>query len=205
MKRIAMAGLVVVATGVCVSCTRTQSPATPAQTVQEQSSVPESSGPLSPQAQQEAAELDSLPPVRPTLVVDTSGRKQAGKASYYGSKFDGRKMASGKKFDPEANVAASKSLPLGTTAKVTNTTTGKSAIVTVQDRGPHVAGRVIDVSPKVARTLDMTHKGVTSVVVKPIAEPKPDGGVKIGAGAAEASTDVVQRAVKTAQQAARSP
>ncbi|MBV8455079.1 MAG: septal ring lytic transglycosylase RlpA family protein [Acetobacteraceae bacterium] len=156
-------------------------------------------GPVSPQAKEQAARLDTLPPVTRRAGTDLSGRKQVGKASYYAPKFDGRKMADGHKFEPTANVAASKTLPLGTTAKVTNEATGKSAIVTVQDRGPYVDGRIIDVSPKVARQLDMTHKGVSKVVVKPIAEPKPDGGVKLGAGAAETPTPALQQAVKTTQ------
>lgn len=169
-----------------------------------QQPAPADSGPVSPQAKEQAALLDKLPPVSPRAETDLSGRKEVGKASYYAPKFDGRTMADGHRFAPTANVAASKTLPLGTTAKVTDTTTGKSAIVTVQDRGPHVDGRIIDVSPKVARQLDMTHKGVTKVVVKPIAEPKPDGGVKLGAGAAETPTPVLQQAVKTTQSLAGS-
>jgi rare lipoprotein A len=161
--------------------------------------LPADPGPVSPQAKEQAARLDTLPPVAPRAGTDLSGRKQVGRASYYAPKFDGRRMADGHKFEPMANVAASKTLPLGTTAKVTNEATGKSAIVTVQDRGPYVDGRIIDVSPKVARQLDMTHKGVSKVVVKPIAEPRPDGGVKLGAGAAETPAPAVQQAVKTTQ------
>ena len=147
----------------------------------------------------QAALLDKLPPVAPRAGTDLSGRKQVGEASYYAPKFDGRRMADGHRFGPRANVAASKTLPLGTTAKVTNLATGKSAVVSVQDRGPYVDGRIIDVSPKVARRLDMTHKGVSRVVVKPIAEPKPGGGVKLGAGAAETPAPVLHQAVQTTE------
>jgi rare lipoprotein A len=147
----------------------------------------------------QAQVLDQLPPVVPTAAIDLSGRKQSGKASYYARHFDGKKMADGHRFKQSAKVAASKTLPLGTTAKVTDVTTGKSAIVTVQDRGPHVDGRILDVSPSVAKQLDMTPRGVDSVVVKPIAVPKPDGGVKLGAGAAETPAPVVQDAVKTTE------
>lgn len=147
----------------------------------------------------QAAALDQLPPVTATTGIDRSGRTQAGKASYYARSFDGRTMADGNSFKQSGNSAASKTLPIGTTAKVTNVATGKSAIVTVQDRGPHVRGRVLDVSHSVAEQIGLTHKGVESVVVKPIAEPKPDGGVKLGAGAAETPAPVVQQAVKTTQ------
>ena len=44
---------------------------------------------------------------------------QEGRASYYGSEFNGRKMANGERFNPNSNSAAHRHLPLGTTAKVT--------------------------------------------------------------------------------------
>lgn len=116
--------------------------------------------------------------------VDRSGDAIAGKASYYGSSFDGKKMANGKRLDPRENVAASKTLPIGTTAKVIDRDTGKSATVKITDRGPHVGGRVIDVSPSVASQLDMKKKGVARVEVKPITEPQADGSVKSFAGLA---------------------
>ena len=147
--------------------------------------------------------LNSLPPVAPSHAkkppIDHSGRAEAGKASFYAKHFAHRKMADGQRLDPNDNVAASKTLPLGTTAKVTNLNTGKSATVKVEDRGPHVDGRVLDVSPKVAATLDMKHPGVVPVEVKPIAVPQPDGGVKLGAGAAETPPEQVKAAVQTTE------
>ena len=79
-------------------------------------------------------------------------------------------MADGHELNPQANVAASKTLPLGTTAKVINLENGKSATVRVADRGPFVAGRVMDVTFKVARELDIGKQGVVPVEVKPIAD-----------------------------------
>lgn len=84
-------------------------------------------------------------------------------------------MADGRAYSAQGDVAASKTLPLGSTAKVTNLDTGKSAIVRVEDRGPHAKGRIIDVSSKVARKLDMKHAGVAHVAVKPLAVPHRDG------------------------------
>jgi len=49
-------------------------------------------------------------------VLDHSGRKQVGHASFYSMGFEGRKMAGGRRFDPNADNAASKTLPFGTTA-----------------------------------------------------------------------------------------
>ena len=155
--------------------------------------------PDSPAAKQEAERLAALPPVAPKgkPAIDPSGRKERGRASFYAPKFAGHKMADGRKMNPNHNVAASKALPLGTTTKVTNLETGKTATVTVQDRGPAARDRVVDVSPKAAGQLDLKKRGVAPVEVSPITVPQKDGGVKLGAGAAQASPQEVQRAVET--------
>jgi rare lipoprotein A len=147
--------------------------------------------------QQAAEELAMLPPIKPRG-IDHSGRKQAGRASYYAQEFTNRVMANGNRFNPESNVAASKNLPLGTTAKVTNLRNGMSATVRVEDRGPFIDGRIVDVTPKVAEQLGMKRVGVTPVVVAPITVPQPDGAVKLGAGAAEAMPEDVQKATQQA-------
>ncbi len=153
--------------------------------------------------QQRASALNAMPPVAASRVsrppVDHSGRSERGRASFYAAKFNGRKMADGRTFSRNADVAASKTLPLGTTAKVVNLDTGRSATVKVEDRGPFVPGRVMDVSPTVASKLDMRGTGVARVDVKPIAVPQPDGGVTLGAGAAETSPQQVTEAVRTTQ------
>lgn len=163
--------------------------------------------PLSPQARQAAASLDSQPPVavprsrKPP--IDHSGRTQAGKASFYANSFRGRKMADGNRLRPTGNAAASKTLPIGTTAKVINLQTGRSATVKIEDRGPHVAGRVIDLSRSTASRLDIRKDGVAPVQVKPITVPQADGSVKLGAGAAAMPDDQLRQAVKTTQQLAQ--
>lgn len=116
---------------------------------------------------------------------DLTGRQRVGIASFYARSFDGRTMANGAPMNPRANNAASRTLPLGTTAKVTNLETGKSAVVRIEDRGPYVKGRIVDLSPHTARKIGITRrKGISRVVVAPIVIPLPDGGVKLGAGAA---------------------
>jgi rare lipoprotein A len=152
-----------------------------------------------PEAQQEATRLAKLPPIVPHgRVIDHSGRTQTGRASYYAHHFDHRKMANGKRFNPNTNVAASKNLPLGTTARVTNLDNGQSATVHIEDRGPFVDGRVVDVTPKVAGELGIREVGVAPVEVAPIAVPQKDGDVKLGAGAANASPQDVQKATEEA-------
>jgi len=155
------------------------------------------SPPDSPEAKQEAERLDRMPAVVPLgkAHVDPSGRKEKGHASYYASRFSNRKMADGRRMNPNADVAASKTLPLGSVAKVTNMDNGKSATVKIEDRGPYVDGRVVDLAPKVANQLDIEKAGVASVEVKPITVPQPQGGMKLGAGAAEASPREVQDAI----------
>ncbi|HEY2132866.1 MAG TPA: septal ring lytic transglycosylase RlpA family protein [Acetobacteraceae bacterium] len=147
--------------------------------------------PDAPDAKQEAERLNQLPAVAPPRAthIDHSGRTEKGRASYYAHHFANRKMADGRRMDPNSNVAASKTLPLGSVAKVTNLNNGKTATVKVEDRGPFVDGRVVDLAPHVADQLDLKQKGVAPVEVKPITVPQPDGGVKLGAGAAAAETN----------------
>lgn len=94
-----------------------------------------------------------------------SAHKQVGWASYYHSRFAGRRMADGMRLMSGSDSAASKTLPLGTTARVRNLQNGRSAVVTIRDRGPHAKNRIIDVSPGIARQLGMTHAGVARVEV----------------------------------------
>ena len=160
-----------------------------------------------PAAKREAQRLDRLPPVPPAPPghIDHSGRKEKGRASFYAKSFSNRKMADGKRMNPNSNVAASKNLPLGSVAKVINLDNGKTATVKIEDRGPYVSGRVVDLSPKVADDLDMKHKGVASVEVKPITVPKADGGVKLGAGAADASPQEVRQAIEITKELTAPP
>lgn len=153
----------------------------------------------SPEAWQEARHLDQLPPVVPhgKARLDHSGRKQRGRASWYGPGFTHKVMADGYRMNPRANVAASKTLPLGTTAKVVNLRNGKSATVKIEDRGPFIDGRVVDVSPKAAQELGMKKVGVAPVEVEPITVPLPDGKVRLGAGAAGLPLRQVEQATRT--------
>jgi rare lipoprotein A len=161
--------------------------------------------PDSPVARQEAEHLNQLPPIRPQAgQIDRSGRKETGKASYYSKEFVNRKMANGHKLNPNDDTAASKSLPLGSVATVKNLDNGKSTTVRVEDRGPYVPGRIIDLTPKAAGQINLQHKGVAPVEVKPITVPTPDG-VKLGAGAAEADPHQVEQAVRTTQELTSDP
>ena len=123
-------------------------------------------------------------PVAAKPVIDRTGHKRYGKASFYASRFGGRTMANGQRFSLAGNNAASRTLPLGTTAKVTNLQTGQSAVVVILDRGPYVGGRIVDLSPATASRIGISvDQGLAPVEVAPIAVPLPNGQVKLGAAA----------------------
>jgi rare lipoprotein A len=112
------------------------------------------------------------------VIINRTGHVQVGKASVYSSRFAGRRMASGEKFNPASNSAASRSLPLGTVANVTNLENGRTATVRIRDRGPWRAGRILDISPKIAERLGISENGVGNVVIAPIAAAETDHGTR---------------------------
>jgi len=100
----------------------------------------------------------SLRPDRDSLLVI-----QEGTASYYGKAFHKRKTASGEVFDMEEYTAAHKHLPFGSLLKVTNLNNGHEVVVKINDRLPKSSKRVIDLSKKAARQLDMIRVGLAPV------------------------------------------
>lgn len=96
------------------------------------------------------------------------GPVETGKASWYGPGFRGKPTASGVPFRPARRTAAHRTLPFGTVVRVTRTDTGEHVRVVINDRGPHVPGRVIDLSKKAARRIDMLDDGVAPVKIEVI-------------------------------------
>jgi rare lipoprotein A len=93
--------------------------------------------------------------------------KKNAHASYYHTKFDGRKTASGEIFNNDKYTAAHKKLPFGTMLKVTSETTGRFVIVKVNDRGPFVKARDIDLSRKAFMDLvDNKARGTVPVTIE---------------------------------------
>lgn len=101
-------------------------------------------------------------------VVDSSGRTHelAGKASWYGKRFQGRSTASGEPFDIKKWTAAHRTLPFQTLVRVVDNDTRKSVVVRINDRGPWSDGRIIDLSRAAAEDLDMIDRGVVSVTLE---------------------------------------
>ena len=75
-------------------------------------------------------------------------------------------MANGQKFSQHKLTAAHKTLPLGTKVKVINLMNHQSVKVRITDRGPFVQGRIIDLSKKAAKRIDMIDPGVVQVELK---------------------------------------
>src|SRR5215831_7475901 len=85
-------------------------------------------------------------------------------ASYYAEPYHGRKTASGEIFDTYQNLtAAHRTLPFNTMVRVTNKTNGRTVDVRINDRGPFVDGRVIDLSVRAARLIDVIGSGLAPV------------------------------------------
>ncbi|GAB3018031.1 septal ring lytic transglycosylase RlpA family protein [Niabella terrae] len=96
------------------------------------------------------------------------------KASYYHSKFNGRKTATGDIYRDYLLTAASNIYKLGTKLLVTNKKNGKSVQVVVNDRmAPSIKGRV-DLSKSAFQKIAQTRHGVVPVEVKVIEGSKGD-------------------------------
>lgn len=97
----------------------------------------------------------------------SSAYQKTGMASYYGSKFEGRKTANGETFSNSRLTAAHRTLPFGTKVKVTCLVNNRSVIVRINDRGPFASKkRIIDLSQSAARELGIIKKGVARVRIE---------------------------------------
>lgn len=110
-----------------------------------------------------------------TYYPSTKHYAATGLASWYGDAFHGRRTANGEVYDRDAVSAAHPTLPLPCYARVTNLRNRYSMIVRVNDRGPFARHRILDVSHKVAETLDFHRKGTTKVRVEYIGTASLDG------------------------------
>jgi rare lipoprotein A len=115
--------------------------------------------------------------------------KEQGTASWYGTKFHGKRTSSGEPYDLYAMTAAHKTLPLPTYVEVTNLNNGRSVIVKVNDRGPFHDDRLIDLSYAAATRLDILPTGTGQVEVRAI-DPNETGATV--APAATLTTQVQQ-------------
>jgi len=74
-------------------------------------------------------------------------------------------------------TAAHKTLPFDTVVEVRNLDNGKKTVVRINDRGPFAKGRIIDLSQKAAREIDMIGPGTAKVKLKILKAPEVPLGV----------------------------
>ena len=101
-------------------------------------------------------------------LTSSRGYHEKGIASWYGTKFHGKRTSSGEPYDMYAMTAAHKTLPLPTYVEVTNLNNGRKVIVKVNDRGPFHDNRLIDLSYSAATKLGIVAKGTGLVDVRVI-------------------------------------
>jgi rare lipoprotein A len=102
------------------------------------------------------------------VLASSTGYVERGIASWYGTKFHGRRTSSGDPYDMYAMTAAHKTLPIPTYAEVTNLTNGRRVIVKINDRGPFKENRLIDLSYAAATKLGIAREGTGLVEVRAI-------------------------------------
>src|SRR5215217_569282 len=81
-----------------------------------------------------------------TIAQVKLGKTETGNASYYASRFNGRKTSFGEVHKSTELLAAHRSYPLNTMLEVTNLNNDEKVIVRVNDRGPFAKNRIIDLS-----------------------------------------------------------
>jgi rare lipoprotein A len=105
------------------------------------------------------------------LLPSPVGYVEEGEASWYGTKFHGRRTSNGEVFDMYAMTAAHKTLPIPCYAKITNLENGRTAVVRINDRGPFHSDRLIDLSFAAATKLGYMSQGTARVRIE-VLDPK---------------------------------
>ncbi|WPB56341.1 septal ring lytic transglycosylase RlpA family protein [Xylophilus sp. GOD-11R] len=125
---------------------------------------------LAPTARSDAA--SAVMPVIADGVVDPDeegaepgAEFERGGASWYGSRFQGRRTASGERFDLADFTAAHRTLPFGTLVCVRNLANQRIVMVRINDRGPASRRRAIDISQAAADEVGMVGAGVQNVAL----------------------------------------
>jgi rare lipoprotein A len=139
--------------------------------------------------------------VRTPQPSSISPRDLEGFASYYAEPYHGHRTASGEIFDTYKGLtAAHRTLPFNTMVRVTNKKNGREVDVKINDRGPFVNGRVIDLSVRAAREIDLVRPGVAPVKLKILkqgdiktAASKPMFGVQVGAFESQRSAEQLKQ------------
>ena len=135
---------------------------------------------------------------RYAVMESADGFVERGIASWYGTKFHGRRTSSGEPYDMYAMTAAHKSLPLPSYVQVTNLANGKQVVVRVNDRGPFSKSRVIDLSYAAAWKLDVLGPGTAPVEIRVLQGPAPAAPVVTAQAAPAVQPTVIPAATDAA-------
>ncbi len=98
----------------------------------------------------------------------STGYKETGIASWYGTESQGKRTSSGEVYDNYGMTAAHRTLPLPSFVQVTNKQNGRSVIVKINDRGPFHNNRLIELSYVAAVKLGIVGYGTGLVEVTSI-------------------------------------
>lgn len=98
--------------------------------------------------------------------ASSEGYVERGIASWYGTKFHGRRTSSGEPYDMYIMTAAHATLPIPSYVQVTNLRNGRRVVVKVNDRGPFHENRLIDLSYVAALKLGIVAEGTGLVEVR---------------------------------------
>lgn len=107
------------------------------------------------------------------VLKTSTGFRQTGVASWYGTKFHGRRTSSGERYNMYAMTAAHKTLPIPVYVEVHNLDNDRRIVVRVNDRGPFVNNRIIDLSYVAAKKLGITANGTGRVEIRVIDPGSP--------------------------------
>lgn len=105
------------------------------------------------------------------VLKESTGYIKKGVASWYGTKFHGKKTSNGEVYDMYAMTAAHKTLPIPSYVRVTSLRNGRSVVVRINDRGPFHDNRLIDLSYAAAVKLGIQKEGTGPVEVRAV-EPQ---------------------------------
>jgi len=97
----------------------------------------------------------------------------AGVATYYASRFTGRRTSSGQRYHPDKLTAAHADLSLGTLVTVENLATGLKVAVVINDRCRKRSFQLIDLSRAAAQQIGLWGKGATKVRIVPHEKKHP--------------------------------
>lgn len=122
------------------------------------------------------------------------GKSEIGLASFYASRFHGKRTSFGERFNNKEFTAAHRSLPHDTMVEVTNPNNNKKVIVRINDRGPYGHRRLIDLSKAAAKHLGILGHGVAEVSLRVIGI---EGMVLLDTEGLSAPSDSISQLVST--------